>query len=187
MPILAREPDLYPEGLLQRDGLGCQADARWWVLYTLSRREKELMRRLKALEVPFYAPMIARRSRSPGGRWRTAHVPLFPGYVFIYGDQSHRYQALTSNCVSRCLDVADGKGLTTDLRQTRRLIESGVPLTPESRLQPGMSVRIRSGPLAGVVGVVLKRADKSRLLVAVRFIGEGVSILLEDYQFEKLD
>lgn len=187
MPILAREPDLHPAELFAREELGRESTARWWLLCTLSRREKDLMRRLRALDIAFYAPLISRRSRSPSGRWRTAYVPLYPGYVFLYGNEQHRYQAFTSNCVARCLEVPDGGELTGDLRQTHRLIESGVPLTPESRLEAGMTVRIRSGPLAGVVGTVLKRAEKDRLLVAVRFIGEGVSVLLEDYQFEKLE
>ena len=47
MPILKREPDCYPPDLLDsafEEAVG--RDERWWLVYTQSRREKDLMRRL---------------------------------------------------------------------------------------------------------------------------------------------
>src|SRR2546426_8678148 len=101
MPILPRETDVYPDDLLQRPELGTEPERRWWALYTLSRREKELMRRLRGLEIPFYGPLVPRRLRSSSGRVRVAHVPLFSCYVFLYGDRADRHRALTTNCISR--------------------------------------------------------------------------------------
>ncbi len=60
-----------------------------------------------------------------------------------------------------------------DLRQVERLIEANVPLTAESRLQAGMNVRVRSGPFAGVEGVVLRRRGETRLLVSINFLQQG--------------
>jgi len=89
--------------------------------------------------------------------------------------------------VSRWLPVPDGAQLRRDLRQVRRLIESGAALTPEARLQPGFRVRVRSGPLLGLHGVVIKRLDQERLLVSVNFLNQGASLLVEDFQLERLD
>jgi len=144
------------------------------------------MRRLRGMEIAHYGPMIKRRSRSPGGRVRVASVPLFASYVFLCGDETARYRALTTNCVSRCLEVDDPGQLVCDLRQILRLIQSDVPLTPEAKIQAGMRVRIRGGPLAGTEGVVVKRRGTDRLLVAVRFLQQGASIQLEDYQVERI-
>ena len=69
MPILPREPDIYPAELLD-DALGATTDSSWWAMYTMARREKELMRRLRAMEISYYAPLVHKRSRSPGGRVR---------------------------------------------------------------------------------------------------------------------
>ncbi len=70
-------------------------------MYTLVRREKDLMRRLRALEIPFYSPLVHKRTRSPGGRVRESYVPLFASYVFLHGNQQQRHQALSTNCISR--------------------------------------------------------------------------------------
>ncbi len=185
MPILPSEPDIYPPGLLDNPSES-GSGAQWWALYTLARREKELMRRLRALNISFYAPIVAKRTRSPGGRARESFVPLFASYVFVHGDNDERQRALTTNCVSRCIDVADPQKLVHDLNQIRRLIASNVPLTIEARLEPGRGVRVRSGPMAGLEGRVVQRRGKDWLVVAVEFLGQGASVLLEDFQVEPL-
>lgn len=187
MPILARELDMYPHDLLERPNLGQENDRRWWAMYTKSRHEKELMRRLRGLNIPFYAPLIPRNQRSPSGRVRTAYVALFAGYVFVYGKEDDRIRALTSNCVSRWLLAPDGVELTQDLRQMHRLIESGAPLTPEARLEPGTRVLVRSGPLAGIAGVITQRQSSTRLHVAVNFLQQGASLVIEDHEVERCD
>lgn len=185
MPILAPEDDLFPADLLSR--CSDQSSAQeWFVFYLLSRREKEFMRRLRGMSIAHYCPIIAKRYRSPAGRFRTSYLPLFPGYVFVNASEADRYRALTTNCVSRWLPVADGKQLAEDLRQIQRLIRHGAALTPESRLEPGKPVRVRKGPFADLEGVIVKRHGTARLVVAVRFLQQGASILLEDCEVEAI-
>lgn len=186
MPTLAAEMDLYPLDLLDREDWTEDGERRWWALYTRSRCEKELMRRLRGLEIPFYGPTIEKRGRTPQGRLRTSFIPLFTNYVFLFGDGSQRYAALTTNCVSRDLPVFDGRQLALDLRQLRQMLISGVPVTPESKLQPGARVRVRSGPLTGHEGTVLRRHGETRLLVAVRFLQQGASVQIDECELEPL-
>jgi len=187
MPILAKEQDLFPPDLLDRFLAGDLEGHRWWALYTRSRCEKELMRRLEAMDIGFYSPVVSRRHRSPAGRIRTSYVPLFANYVFLCGTDFHRYQSLTTNCVSRVIAVPDGLQLAEDLRQIQHLIELGHPLTPEARLQEGTRVRVRSGPFLGFEGTVIRRENVSRLLVVVKFMEKGASVVLEDCELERLD
>jgi transcription antitermination factor NusG len=145
------------------------------------------MRRLRSLRIAHYGPLVKKRSRSPSGRVRVSYIPLFAGYVFLCGSEAARYQAMTTNCISRCLHVDDRRQLLHDLRQIRRLILSDTPMTPEARIQPGAQVRIRSGSLAGIEGTVLKRRGGDRLLIAVTFLQQGASVQLEDFQVEPID
>ncbi len=184
MPLLEREEDRFPSDLFDRVNSNEYTQARWFALYTLSRQEKLLMRKLRGMEVPFYGPTISRRYRSPAGRIRVAYEPLFSNYVFIHGDDTQYYAALTTNCVSRRLEVSDGPQLTFDLQSICRLIELGQPLSPEARLMKGDPVRVRSGVFAGFEGMVIRRKNEIRLLVAVDFMEQGVSVLLDDCQLE---
>jgi len=187
MPILPPEPDIFPDDLLEGDESADDSAVRWWALYTLSRREKELMRRLRAMGICYYAPLITQRRRSPNGRRRTSHVPLFSGYVFLCGGERQRSEALTTGCVSRSLAVSDAGQLVQDLRRIRRLIQTGAPLARESRLEPGTRVRVRSGPLLGMEGTIIKRRGTECLLVAVEFLQQGASVQLDDFQVEEID
>lgn len=186
MPILPKHRDVFPDGLLDEPADASRPGERWLVLYTLSRREKDLMRKLEAAGIAFYAPMIPRRLRSAGGRTRTSYVPLFPGYVFSRADEDGRRAALATNCVSRWIPVPDERMLVDDLRAIRRLVETDQPLTPEARLEPGHPVRVRSGPLAGLEGTVVTRRGTERLIVAIRFLNQGASIEIEDVDLERL-
>ena len=179
MPILKRENDIYPEELF--DGFVVDSpDRQWWCVYTLSRREKDLMRKLTSLKIPHYGPMIPKRYRSPQGRLRTSFVPLFPNYIFMFGTDEERYSAMTTNCISRCNHVQEREQLETDLRQVYLVIGAGVPLSPEARLEPGNKVRVKSGPFADYEGTVIRREGKTRLLLSIHFLEQGVSMEMDE-------
>jgi transcriptional antiterminator RfaH len=186
MPILDREVDVFPCDLLSREDFEPAEQAVWWAVYTRSRQEKELMRALHAMQIPFYCPIVPHRNRSPSGRIRTSHLPLFSNYVFMCGDGHDRYRALQTNLISSTLEVPNSAELLQDLRQIHRLIELGAPLTVEARLQPGTRVRIKNGPLEGILGVILKREGNSFIQVAVNFLQQGASVRLEDFQVEQI-
>lgn len=184
MPLLPREPDIYPADLLESAESVSGEATRWVAFYTLARREKDLARRLGALRIPFYAPLVKRRLKSAGGRTRESFVPLFPGYVFARVDDEQRRMTLATNTIARWLPVVEETVLLNDLRSIKRLIDADVPLTPEARLDSGHSVRVRSGPFLGLEGTVIERRGRQRLLVTVRFLNQGVSIELEDVELE---
>jgi transcriptional antiterminator RfaH len=187
MPLLPPEPNLYPTDLFT----GAPAEAAgpgrvWWVLHTKPRQEKSIARQLLQARVPFYLPVIARRCLVRN-RVLQSHVPLFAGYVFLLADRAERVTALATGRVARTLEVFDQQGLWHDLDQVHRLIAAGAPITPESRLVPGALVVIRTGPLAGLKGKILRTASGQRFVVQVDFIQQGASVLLDDFRLAPAD
>ena len=185
MPILKEEPSLYPETLLDVAPSDLPG-RRWFALYTKARQEKSLARELLKLRIPFYLPLVKKTSVAAGRR-RTSLVPLFGGYAFLFGSEEERVRCLATNRLSRILPVEQPEQLVFDLRQFRRLIAAGAPLTVESRLAPGHRVKVRQGPFAGVEGVVLKRHGETRLLVAINFLQQGASVEIDDFSLEPLE
>jgi len=185
MPVLKQEVSLWPEDLL--DGPPAEpSESRWWLLYTKARQEKSLARKLLSHSISFYSPLV-RRTLLYNGRRINSFVPLFAGYVFLYGTPETLNCAWTTQSLSRVLLVDDQYRFRCDLERIHRLVSSNAPLTPESRLLPGKRVRVRSGPLLGVEGTVLSRRGEVRLLVAINFLQQGASVLLEDYMLEAID
>jgi transcriptional antiterminator RfaH len=186
MPILKPEVQCFPEGLLtDPPAADSLSERRWWVLHTKPRQEKSVARQLLALQIPFFLPQTPRTSISRG-RKRQAFVPLFANYVFLHGTEHDRRRSLETNRLVSVLSVADDAELWTDLRQIHRLIESKAPLTVESRLEPGQRVRVKSGSFAGLEGTVLARRRKTRLLVVVRVMQQGVSCEVDDFLLEPI-
>ena len=186
MPILKQENDIFPADLLENESLLADPQQHWWCIYTMSRREKDLMRRLTAAKISFYAPIITKRFRSPNGRLRTSYIPLFANYVFMFGSEQDRQEALKTNCVSKCTKIEDREMLVADLRQVHAVVSAGVPLTPEARLEAGSRVRVKTGHFAGYEGIVVRREGKTRLLLSIRFLEQGVSMEMDEGLLEPL-
>lgn len=184
MPILAAEPNVYPENLLQ--GFTAEGgDRNWWAVYTKPRQEKSLTRQLIAKDVPVYLPLVERTTVANGRRTKS-QMPVFTSYLFVYGDPQERIKALETNRVVQMIEAPNVPRLTQDLQRIQLMISSGKAITIESQISPGQRVRIKHGSLMGLEGVVVTRRNETRLLVAVQFLQQGVSVLLEDFQVEPL-
>ncbi len=178
MPILPAEPHHYPTTLFDTDSLPAEGRS-WWVLYTRPRQEKSLARELLQLHVPFYLPLVTTRNLIRG-RPVDSYLPLFPNYLFLLAQPDERLQALDTRRIVRSIAVPHQVKLWADLFRLRQLLVSGLPVRPEDKLVPGATVRIRSGVLAGLRGVILRTSSGHRFVVQVDFIQRGASITLDD-------
>ena len=171
MPILELEPSIFPDGLFTDPSL----NADWWAVYTKARQEKSLARELLAAEQPFYLPLVARR-QIIRGRPVLSHLPLFPGYLFVAGDQESRLVTLKTNRAVCILPVPDAEALVYQLSDIRRLLESGIDIVREPVLVPGRRVRICHGPLMGMEGTIVQRQGIERFIVSVDSLQQGASV-----------
>lgn len=190
MPILDREPALYPETLLQTENsenpevsCGTSVDRKWWAVYTKPRQEKSLARELLTSQVPFFLPLISKRIIYRGRRIQSL-LPLFSGYLFLFGNDEERLRAVSTNRISQLVTVFDAAGLVRDLRSIHQLIQSNAPLSVESRLQPGKRVRVTAGPFMGLEGTVEACKSGYRLIVGVQLLQRGVSLEIDDAYLE---
>ena len=183
MPILEKEISEYPMGLLDR--VEESGERQWYAVYTKARQEKALARQLVGYEIPFYLPLVPKENYIRGKRVES-FLPLFGGYVFLFGTDHERVQALTTNRIVQVLPVNDQEQIHYDLKQLRDVIESGTPVTLEKRLEPGDRVRVEKGPLRGVEGTIVARRGERRLIVAVNYLQQGVSVQIDDFMVTRV-
>ncbi len=180
MPVVPLESFAFPEGLFDRSDVCPDPSCHWWALQTRPRSEKCLARRFIAVQTPFFLPLWNHRWVSRG-RTMSAHLPLFPGYIFMLGDSEARLAALGTHLVARCLAVEDQRQLHADLARIHHLMASGAALVPEKGLMPGMLVEITCGPLAGLEGRVMRCGPRFRFIVEVHFLQRGASVEVEGW------
>lgn len=183
MPLLPLEPFVFPDELLTAPMEGLDTTGRWLVLHTRPRTEKALARKFLSRGLAFFLPLYQRKWRSRG-RLQCSHLPLFPGYIFLHGDEGARLQALETNLVARWLPVPDQIRLHQDLARVYRLIVAEAAMTPEDRLLPGTAVEIIQGPLAGLEGTVIRRGKQLKVFVEVQFLQRGVSVEIESWMLQ---
>lgn len=170
MPLLKREPDLYPPDLFSAGG----ESRPWWAAHVRSRQEKSLARHLLERHLPFYLPQQEKRVAAHG-RVRTSHLPLFPGYVFFRGGSDERLAVLRSQLVVRTLEVRDQPLLDAELARLWRLQATGALLVPHEWLGPGDEVKVTEGPFRGFTGTVVREGGSDRLIVSVTLLRRAVA------------
>lgn len=153
-------------------------ESRWLVAHTRSRAEKKLAGSLVGRGIRHFLP-VYRSSRAHGNRRRVVEMPIFPGYVFVFGPAEVRGEVLATGAVARVIDVADQEGLESELVSLARSIDAGAAFDPYPYLVEGARVRVRAGPLMGVEGMVDARGDRDRLILLVRILGRATSIEID--------
>ena len=193
---LSSELSCYPDDLLERDDaendfsgdpyifdpVG-QSDRKWSFVYTKARQEKALARDLCAFGIPYYLPLVPRDSFVRGRRLRS-YLPLFAGYVFLYSSATERHRSLDTKRIAHIVDINDQNLLHRELSQIQRLIEANVPLTVERRLEVGQRVRVRTGPFNGIEGTLLRAGNVPKLLVAIQYLGQGITLEIEGHKVD---
>lgn len=186
MPILPAEPDMYPPNLWEDDEKP-DPECRWWCLHTKPRQEKATARLLRDRRISHYLPQAIHEGRTPNGRKTRSVLPLFTSYLFLRGSEYQRADALKGNTLVGILEVPDQDVLQRDLRQIHQLLSSGLPVTPEPIHPVGARVRIVTGPLQGMAGMVVRRDQRNSFVALVHFLGRGASVQLEDWQVERIE
>ena len=157
---------------------------RWWVAHVKPRQEKKLAAELHG-RVCYYLPLAVSRRIYRGRRVQSTSA-LFPGYVFLFVSESERLQALKTNRIVHLLPVERGDELFVDLMRIKMVIDSQRDVASEKRLAPGQAVRVISGALEGLEGVVQRSHGKERLAVHVRFLSQSAVMEATDLSFEAI-
>jgi len=173
MPILRKEIEIAPEEIFS-----LPAALPWLVAHVRSRQEKMLARFLVQRGIAFYLPQTS-KAISSGGRMRTSHLPLFPGYVFFRADAAGRDAVMRSDLAVSLLTVEDQELLGRQLQQLRELQLAGASLLPLEDFEPGDSVRIRDGAFAGYTGVVERGGRGERLIVSISLLRKSLAVEFE--------
>ena len=131
------------------------AEAHWFVARTRSRQEMILCDELRAMGVDHCLPVVTRRRRF-GGYDASVEVPCFPGYVFLHGTPQDADLAVRTHRAADVAEAPDGSLLEWELTNLCRALRVQPPVDFDTcAVLPSRSrARIRSGPLAGIEGVV---------------------------------
>lgn len=150
----------------------------WRVVHTRSRQEKALAEFLTARGIEHYLPLV-KRVRYYGRQKQAVQVPLFPGYLFLYGELEDMYIADRTDRVVQVLPVCDQGALAADLAAIRFALERNGGLEPGQLPVTGVWVEVTAGPFRGLRGIVDRTAQDDRLVLGVRMLGRAADLEID--------
>ena len=151
----------------------------WYAAYTKPRHEKNVAAQLGMREVETYLPLYC-AIHNWNGRKAEVNLPLFPGYVFVKVPHTNRVRVLEQPGVVRLVGV-NGKPTPLPEDEIERLRSSLAfcKAEPYPFMVPGEKVRIRTGPMTGFEGKILRRKGKVRLVVSLDLIQRSIVLELD--------
>jgi transcription antitermination factor NusG len=159
-------------------------EPHWYAAYTCANHEKGVAQQLERRSVQCLLPLYESVRRWKDRRVRL-RLPLFPGYVFVRLALRDRLRALQIPGVAKLVGF-DGHPAPVpneDIEAIRACLAGRHPVQPHRYLQRGQRVRVLSGPLAGLAGIVVREKNTTRLVVSLDLLMRSVSVEFDTADF----
>jgi transcription antitermination factor NusG len=161
------------------------AQPDWFAAYTMSRHEKRIASHCERIGIEQFLPLYTSQRSWKNRTTVDLQMPLFPNYIFVrLLPQDHgplmRLPGLLSTVGNAAGPVVIPDG---DMELLRRIIACKA-IEPHPFLAKGDKVRVATGPLAGLIGVVLKKGNGLRFIVTLDLIGKSVSLDIDGSALE---
>ena len=158
----------------------------WYAIHTRSRHEKQVDLFLRERGVETFLPLVHTLSRRRD-RKKYIDMPLFPGYMFVCGDKECLFDVKYTRGVIGIIG-ADMDTPTPipdkQIQDIRSIMESDIQLDPFPYLKKGRVVRVKSGPLKGLEGVLVERKGNYKIVIHIDLLQKGAAaeILVADIE-----
>ena len=163
------------------------AAENWYALQTRARHEKIVETRLQERGVTTFLPIVTEVHRW-SDRKKVVQLPLFGCYVFakFAATNVDRLRVLR---VDGVLSLVGSRGEGTpnpddQIESVRILLQERLHWTSHPFLKIGQRVRICSGALDGMEGVLLSRNGDRTLVISIDAIQRSLAVRLEGYEVE---
>ena len=159
--------------------------AHWYALYTAPRHEKRVADQISRQGIACFLPLYRSVRRWKDRRKELALV-LFPGYVFVRMELQNRLRVLQLPGAVRLLTF---NGQPTplpeeEIENLRNHLSRSGGVEPHPYLSVGHRVRVRSGPLRGLEGMILRTKDRCRIVVSIHLIMRSVAVEVDEGDLE---
>ena len=168
--------------------IACQAvaaEASWYAAYTWARHEKQVARQLEERQIQAFLPTY-KSVRRWKDRRKVLELPLFPSYVFVQMNLHNRLDLLRLPGVLG-LVCAQGKPVPVaghEIQNLKQGIIGRTAVHPHPYLKTGHRVRVRSGVMAGVEGILIRRRGGARVVLSISLLQQSVSVNIDEADVE---
>jgi len=159
----------------------------WHALFTRHQHEKSVAIALSYKKYEVFLPLY-RSVRQWQDRAKQLWFPLFPCYVFIREGMDRQLQILTTPGIIHIVGWSGRPAIVpqAQLDAVRRITESCLAVESHPYLQSGDRVRVKTGPLVGVEGILVSKKGGDRLVVSMEMLGRSAAVEIDDSNVERI-
>jgi|HubBroStandDraft_6_1064221.scaffolds.fasta_scaffold16300_4 transcription antitermination factor NusG len=159
----------------------------WHALFTRHQHEKAVALALSNKNHEVYLP-VYRSVRQWQDRAKEISLPLFPCYVFIRGGLDRQLEIVTTPGVLYVVAWGGRPAVVpqTQLDSVRRIIDSRLTVETHPYLQCGDRVRVKTGPLVGLEGILTRTKGVARLVVTMELLGRSAAVEIDILNVERI-
>ncbi len=152
----------------------------WFALQVRTRQEASVSQQLNGQGYERFLPLYKLRKRW-SDRIKEVNAPLFPGYLFCRFNPQDRLPILKTPGVIQIVGFNNGPAAVdeAEIRSIQTLVTAGVPHQPWPFLAAGDRVRIESGPLLGLEGILIDVKRSHRLVLSVTLLQRSVAVEID--------
>ena len=149
----------------------------WIAVYTKSRHEQIVVNELNKKNIESYCPMFKER-RQWSDRKKWVHFPLFRSYVFANIEINENIYVLQTIGVNKIVKFQEKISIISDqvIDNIKNIIEGGYNVEQADYFIKGDEVRVVSGPLKGLDGVVLDLRGANKIIIKIEAIQQAFSV-----------
>lgn len=165
-----------------------QQVAGWYAVHVRSKAEKAVARGIREKGYEDFLPLY-RSARRWSDRITRVDEPLFPGYVFCRADPVQRPLIITTPGIIRIVSFGDKPAIipNREIDAITRALACTIGAEPCPFLCQGQRARIRSGPLVGIEGMVVRTKGRYRMVLSVEALCRSMAIEVEADNVAPLD
>ncbi len=162
------------------------ASRAWFAVYTKHQHEKKTAEILASKGIEVFLPLY-QTVRRWKDRNKVLALPLFPSYLFLNSELQNKSEILATPGVFSLVESAGRACPIPDLEieAIRRLMHCQTPVEPHPFLQHGDTVLVKSGPLAGIRGILVQFRNRYRIVLSVNLLQRSLAIEIDVSSVEK--
>lgn len=160
-----------------------ESELCWFVAHTRPRCEKKLTLQCAREGLEYSLPLVRSVKRYRGKRLEFSK-PLFSGYVFVRLRPGAAARMRRSDLVANLLEPPDQAEFSAQLSDILRALSEDLEVRLAPEVTTGQHVRIRSGPLRGLEGIVTERLGQMEVVLRLDFIGQAAAVKVSADELE---
>ncbi|MBB3187236.1 UpxY family transcription antiterminator [Microbacter margulisiae] len=164
---------------LQKTPMATKIDEpRWYAVYTAPRAEKKVSERFTEADIEHYLALQTVKRRW-SDRIKEVIVPVIHGYIFVHIPTAD-FAKVTKIYGAIAFVRKDGKPVAipdSQMERFRMMVEYADELVEFSmeNFEPGETVKITKGPLAGVIGELVDIKGKHKVMIRLDQFGAALT------------